>query len=140
MSFKRVLVTRAQVLKAIRTEPLARGYFIQDDDFLGDGKLPFDTCPVCAVGGLLRSSGVCKTPTQVRETSSLIAGPTWEFPEATRAAIKAALTRGDWLSALSLRFENGKPTGTPVTEADRSALYHWARRHLPCAFYIRVAS
>lgn len=46
-------IKRAQILKALRTEPLRQGHFVESD------LLPeIGTCNVCAVGAVLRSAGV----------------------------------------------------------------------------------
>lgn len=92
-----MIITRREILKAIRTEKLKEGGFIHlNKDELGYD----DTCKVCAVGAVLRSAGVGNGSINIIAQLLLEAGYySDEGDEHTELEAKR------YLNALSVKFE-----------------------------------
>ena len=127
-------VTRREILKAIRTEKLQGGAFIQtrsDYPYIVD-----DTCKVCAIGAVLRQKGI---PSESIEnmayaitSDDFAIGPDDCFASTNEfEAIKAKA----YMNALSLRFEKlAKKSGT--NKKTREALCRFVKRYFPKSIYI----
>jgi hypothetical protein len=92
-----VRITREQIIEAIQTEPLKPGRWI-------DGTT--STCPVCAVGGVLRRAGV--HPLRIPGTASRLCGVQPATAGAGEGALdraRALLRDGYPVNALSVAFE-----------------------------------
>jgi len=105
-------VTKAQIIKALKTENISIGYGWTEHEDLPE----VGNCHVCSVGAVLRS---CKLPNNT--ISELCNDPdfiTCPYScDDDAIAIDEALERGDYFSALSMCFE-----GDPVEQDAKKAL------------------
>lgn len=84
-------ITRKDVLDAIEREPLMGGDWV---GYAMDGQ-----CPVCAVGAVLRGQGVadCDIPARALEITKGVC--------CSDNNLVIAMVDGNWLSALSIKWE-----------------------------------
>jgi hypothetical protein len=124
-------ITRGQVLKAIKKEKLRPGQWVWDHV---DPK-----CEVCAVGAVLRNAGMA--PTDIDWSAPRICQ--YKFVQGD-GSIPAQLRRGNYLGALSMKFERlcemtpmggrdlwGCVTDEHIETKIKPKLEEWVRDHLP---------
>lgn len=135
---KKLIITKAQVIKAIREEPLTPQVFVGYP--IRDGQ----KCSVCAVGAVMRQSiplikkdkleWVCRQATGDGEVSST-----------TPERVASMLREKHYLNALSATFEDqceeaGFYCGTLITKNQpiRERLVTWVKKNFPTRFSITV--
>lgn len=123
-----MIITKKDVLKAIRTENLTSGQFIEPKfDF---SKEVFDsTCKVCAVGAVLRTIGV--EDQDINDTACDITSIT-----GSGHAIPELLKRKDYMSALSCKFESMARGSKSFSVKKRLELCVWVKTNLPVKFIV----
>lgn len=120
-------VTKATVLSALETEPLAFGI-----GFLDHQDIDNKACGVCAVGAVVRRAGVKNVggPSPFSEVCRTACGQQYSFHETASA--------GNWLGALSIFWEylhnSDKNPGLTVPEARRLTM-DWWRAHCPTDWF-----
>lgn len=67
MKMTRIIITKEQVINAILTEPLKAGNWVHDE--LAESYKEEQTCPVCAVGAVLRQRLKNNSPWRIRENA-----------------------------------------------------------------------
>lgn len=90
-----MLIKRREILKAIRTERLKAGSFIQHS--YGEYT---DKCKVCAVGAVLRQKGIDNN-----DIDTVAYWATGDGDVTEHGNFKMALAEKNYLSALSIKFE-----------------------------------
>lgn len=92
----RVVVTKAQIIEALRTESLAPGSFVSYSA----------GCPVCAVGAVFRAAGLSDGAI-VDAADDLVAHAMLDPDECEdyTAVVRQMLVYGGWLDALSCLYE-----------------------------------
>lgn len=124
-------ITRREILKAIRTEKLRPGAFIEPKLINGSSVLEDDTCRVCAVGAVLRQKGI---PSEsIEDVACAIMSDDFAIEpddlfDSTNEfeAIKAKA----YMNALSIRFER-LAMKNGVGRRTREALCRFVKRHFP---------
>jgi len=130
----RKTITRREVLKAIRTEPLKRGKWVQMDVYKSFVPSSDPKCEVCAVGAVLRHAGLNNE--QISEFGDqMVSGPfpcvgdCFDYRE-FEDAVKQALKEKRYLYALSLKFErHAKRLGKG--RRIRNLLANFVKRNFP---------
>lgn len=123
-------IARKDVLKAIRTEKLRAGSFISGR-IRADGKLVEDSrCKVCAVGAVLRQAGIPSEDIDNQAYNVLTLESDWddngdEFKQ---------LKDGNYLAALSVKFEKLAAKNGGVDPKTKSSLRNFVRRYFPKQF------
>lgn len=132
---KKKFVTREQILEAIKTEPLTSGYWVQyrndEDGIYGINLDP--NCPVCAIGGVLRKSGLSNEEIDHFGNKMGNYGPISardfrlerEVVEMTTNFLK----KKQYLHALSLKFEHLAEQG--IGSITRKKLAKFVRDNFP---------
>lgn len=98
-------ITKQEILKAIKTEPLRAGHFIGASDEFGYEKLNSKkgkSCTVCAVGAVLRNK--IKDVT-IQDFNSICANSVEYWTEFSGMEAQYLIEKKDYLSALSVEFE-----------------------------------
>lgn len=113
-------ITKKEIIKALQTEPLIHQMWVKKDNLpeVGD-------CGVCAVGAVLRH---CRIPNDVLDSYTNSIEGTGSAEEAQRA-----LERGDYLSALSMTFEQKSyvEAGTKADAASRRRAIEFVEKNFP---------
>ena len=141
---KTLKIKKAQVIKALRTEPLEKGNWIDisPKDYEQFERSPllvasaFD-CKVCAVGAVLRSTGL--TPMEILRVGgnlSLSYGYN-VFRDARHGDIDNLLIKGNYLGALSCYFESTIPLRGSYGLKHRERLVQFVEKNFPG--YIEVS-
>jgi hypothetical protein len=131
-------ITRSEVLKAIRTEPLRGGQWIfpkQDRH----GQQVFDkTCKVCAVGGLLRTKGIPDDEISVTLNDYMFYSDGVKNGAVDECGDeKFALESKDYLTALSIKFEKlANKHGSGVHT--RKKLAEFVKANFPKQFNVKI--
>lgn len=132
-------VTRKEILKAIRTENLGTGKFIEGIDvgYVTRVIVYDDSCKVCAVGAVLRQAG---TPSdRIMEVANEVTNK-YEYVTPQKGLEGhefTAMKRRAWLNALSIRFEElALKTGTG--KETRDALCRFVKRHFPKTINVKT--
>lgn len=135
-----MIITRRDILKAIRTEKLKAGAFIEtkkkwDVTNSVDVYYEDDTCKVCAVGAVLRQTGTSSETIEDRAY-----GITCQYgltPRGDEGDEFEAIKYNLYMNALSIRFERlaaehgcGKKT--------RQKLAWFVKRHFPKTIKVAV--
>lgn len=119
-------ITKKQIIKALKTEPLERGHWVQNRS------LPYKgTCNVCAVGAVLRHAGLANSAIHVLGFGLKFAGfdAAPRLPRANENAIsvgRTALEAGQWLVGLSYVFESAH-----TDEDGRKRAIAFVEEHFP---------
>ena len=97
-------ITRKEILKAIRTEKLQGGSFIEArriSNFYGRNEYVYDSkCKVCAVGAILRQKGI--SDDKIQDTAYIA---TFLSDVDDNGDLEVALEVKDYMGALSIKFE-----------------------------------
>lgn len=120
---KEMIITRKDVIKAIKKESLKRGDFVHDyyKDQFGNWKEKNDpNCKVCAVGAVLRNKGYSNK--QINVTVDNFAGD-WTGDWRTELQCE------NYLAALSSRFEQS---------GGGKKLVEWVKKHMPKQFKVKL--
>jgi hypothetical protein len=123
-------ITRKQVLEAIRTEKLHAGAFLRPRYEGVDRYMEDSRCEVCAVGAVLRHVGIPNSEINDRASNLLTVEAGWtsdsdEFEE---------LEDGNFLAALSIKFEKLVKKNGGAEPKTKTSLYYFVRRHFPKEF------
>ena len=97
----KVRVTKAEIVEALRSEPLAAGQWI--DARRMDGPMS-QSCNVCAVGAVLRR--LVLSPTT---SASDLCSAAWKVAGDQHGPVDQLIADGEYLSALSALFEDAPP-------------------------------
>lgn len=131
-------ITKAQVIKAIETEPLLKGgeFFAVDKNNLFDALI--DECPVCVVGAVLRQTGVVNTKTPfytARDAAEMATKYQYSIDDLETPA--ELIKDKNYLGALSVKFEKLTVAGDkPVTPARRRTLVAFVEKYFPKSFTV----
>lgn len=127
-------ISKQQIIKALTTEPLEAGSFFQYESGCNDKGVTLKNCQVCAVGAVLRSSGVVDMRSGLQRLSQRAKTLCrdlfiWEAStySSSRGAINAELRGGNYLGALSMYFENMAET----TGIKRDRLVAFVQKNFP---------
>lgn len=130
-----MIIERKTVIKALKTEPLARGYFFEV------AAEDIKNCQVCAVGGIVRQhlsdailqakgwdelSTYCEYVTNYKYDSSV-----------DQAEQKQLIKEGNYLGALSAFFERQSDSGK-VTKKHRESLVNFVKKNFPVKFKVKT--
>lgn len=148
MKFK---VTKRQIIKALKTEPLLPGSFVHDEHDYDDGNNSrFKNnikCPVCAVGAILDCSigNKVEGPKELDEIGHIITMKSGFWSTfGTKTAISAAKDMVDEnpLSALSCLFESLMENSDMQTKKGfanakaRNILVNFVRKNFPSKLHL----
>ena len=129
-----MIITRRDILKAIRTENLQGGSFIHGRLVEGEISKVMDSyCSVCAVGAVLRNKGL--EGVEIYDTACRITSGTAIIRRDSFNELKA-IKKKKWLNALSIRFEHlvdkqsSRTNGVP-TKKTKENLIRFVKRHFP---------
>lgn len=130
-----MVIERKTVLKALRTEPLARGYFFEVES--KDNK----ACKVCAVGSIVRqhlSKQILKTK-GLDELSTYCEFLTDHSYDSTidENQQKEMIAKGNYLGALSAFFER-QGSVKRVTQKQREQLVQYVKKNFPVRFKVKT--
>jgi hypothetical protein len=137
---KKITITRREVIRAIKLEPLRSGNWVRPvDGAHRDLKPRKGVCTVCVVGGLLRRTLKFKSMFQMNDVCDLltskgqIACDAYESDE----VVTTELSEGRYLNALSCKFELLCEGGLLMDEV-RKQLITWVKESLPESFTIHI--
>ncbi len=124
-------VTKENIIEALKTEPLRRGDFFHN--FLDYQNNPSDleTCPVCAVGAVLRQ---CLAVTSSIAGHSVTKGNALLDPNSKlklRNVVRRELENKNYLGALSIYFEGQNYSDSFVTPNEKRNLIRFVQRNFP---------
>lgn len=124
-------ITKAKIIEAIMTEPLASGnWFKRDYTNIGED---YSNCTACAVGAVVRKASFVGEY-QERVVSQLCDYMYDKESEGylydNARSIRRSLKDKQWLPALSSKFES-LFRYTPVDNSGRKRLANWVRRNFP---------
>ena len=132
-----MIVTRKQIIHALRTENLQGGSWFEDTQYNENTgeyeKLNPTTCPVCAVGAVIRSTGVVTKKNSFSKLClwayKLVNGIATEddLSTDTKEGIKTLLNEKNYLGALSVYFEAMADNG----RIRRDRLVKFVKTHFP---------
>lgn len=140
----KTVVTKAQILRAVREEPLWSRAFITPTTIYGyDATATRENCKTCLVGGVFRRR---YRRNRIQEVWSLIDGNTSGDYALMAAGLKVALELipvAPW-NALSVAFETicvaSSSPNREINQAERRRLYKWVRTHMPATVAIEEPS
>lgn len=126
-----MIITRRDILKAIRTEKLKNQNWItlpvlgvDDYGYKITGK-PSSTCKVCAVGAVLRTVGIPNNRISIT-AGQIVSNGNFNSGEDELAELR----EGRYMNALSVRFENlAKKYG--CGKKTKEILIRFVKRHFP---------
>lgn len=130
-----MVIERKTVLKALRTEPLARGYFFELE------ATDNNACKVCAVGGIVRqhlSKQILKTKgsDELSVYCEFITGHCYDST-VNEAEQKQLIADGNYLGALSAFFERQGGVKR-VTQKQREQLVQYVKKNFPVRFKVKT--
>lgn len=128
-----IVITKADIKKAITREPLERRAWVEYPDLKQVG-----SCNVCAVGAVLRSARVknCFIPVLAEHKCSQWSSYGISRFDAIYQALQLVNSR-DYLGALSVFFE-GQSKNSRVTKTQRAELLSFVELHFPDDLQITV--
>lgn len=129
-------IKRAEILRAIRNEPLSNGHWIKPEGYdefgYEAGEKYNDKCAVCAVGAVLRTKGVPNNKIAERASDFFCA----ETVDNTGDEM-IALEEKNYLLALSVKFEKlAERLGAGKRTRDQLALF--VKKNFPKEIRVKI--
>lgn len=130
-----MIIERKTVIKALKTEPLARGYFFEV------AAENIKDCKVCAVGGIVRqhlSDAIlqAKRCDELSQYCEYVTGYKYDI-SVDESQQKELIKEGNYLGALSAFFERQSDSGK-VTKKHRESLVNFVKKNFPVKFKIKT--
>lgn len=117
-------ITKRQMIKAVATENLKPEAFFHDDDTNGD----VDTCPVCAVGAIIRQMGAARVLHE--DVYHIVSTATVSSDHIGEEMLEDFIDNGrDFLSRLSCEFEYAYAKSVKSKKLSNAMCIEFARTH-----------